>query len=80
MTNRRTLKFSIWRLQPWRCACRLAAAQGGYYPDYGHNRNGNYGRYDERYLRILFRGWIGSQGFRKDLNRALDHGRGQWLA
>lgn len=50
MKNRRTLRLSIFAAAILAlCLPVLAAAQG--YPDYGRNRNGNYGRYDERYLR-----------------------------
>lgn len=56
MTNRRTLSFSIFAAAILALALPvLAVAQGGYgHPDYGRNRddrNGNYGRYDDRFLR-----------------------------
>ena len=53
MTIRRTLSFSIFAAAVLAlCLPALAAAQGGYgYPDYGRNRNGDYGRYDQRYLK-----------------------------
>ncbi len=59
MTNRRTLKFSIFAAATLAlCLPVLAAAQGTYDPwgrnrddEYRRNRNGNYGRYDERYLK-----------------------------
>jgi hypothetical protein len=55
----------------------LAAAQGRYgYPDYGRNRNGNYGRYDERYLKdSIHRLDRLAKDFERDLDRALDHSR-----
>ena len=76
MTNRRTLRFSIFAAAILAlCLPVLAAAQGGYgYPDYG--RNGNYGRYDERYLKdSINRLDKLSKEFEKDLDRALDHSR-----
>jgi hypothetical protein len=59
------------------CLPMLAAAQGRYgYPDYGRNRNGNYGRYDERYLRdSIHRLERLSKDFERDLDRALDRSR-----
>jgi hypothetical protein len=78
MTNRRTLKFSIFAAAILAlCLPVLAAAQGGYgYPDYGRNRNGNYGRYDERYLRdSIHRLDRLAKDFERDLDRALDHSR-----
>lgn len=85
MTNRRTLKFTIFAAAILAlCLPALAAAQGGYgYPDYGRNRdddyyrgNGNYGRYDERYLRDSIRRLDRlAKDFERDLDRALDHSR-----
>ena len=78
MTNRRTLRFSIFAAAILAlCLPALAAAQGGYgYPDYGRNRNGNYGRYDERYLKdSINRLDKLAKEFEKDLDRALDHSR-----
>jgi hypothetical protein len=80
MTNRRTLKFSIFVAAILAlCLPVLAAAQGGYgYPDYGRNRNGNgnYGRYDERYLKDSIQRLDRlSKDFERDLDRALDHSR-----
>jgi hypothetical protein len=78
MTNRRTLTFSIFAAAILAlCLPVLAAAQGGYgYPDYGRNRNGNYGRYDERYLKdSINRLDRLAKDFQNDLNRALDHSR-----
>lgn len=82
MTNRRTLKVSIFAAAILAlCLPALAAAQGGYgYPDYGRNRNGNgngnYGRYDERYLKdSINRLDRLSKDFERDLDRALDRSR-----
>jgi hypothetical protein len=78
MTNRRTLEFSIFAAAILAlCLPVLAAAQGGYgYPDYGRNRNGNYGRYDERYLKDSIQRLDRlSRDFERDLDRALDHSR-----
>jgi ABC-type transporter Mla subunit MlaD len=78
MTNRRTLSISIFAAAILAlCLPVLAAAQGGYgYPDYGRNRNGNYGRYDERYLRdSIHRLDRLAKDFERDLDRALDRSR-----
>jgi hypothetical protein len=78
MTNRRTLSFSILAAAILAlCLPVLAAAQGGYgYPDYGRNRNGNYGRYDERYLKdSIQRLDRVAKDFERDLDRALDRSR-----
>jgi hypothetical protein len=78
MTNRRTLSFSIFAAAILAlCLPVLAAAQGGYgYPDYGRNRNDNYRRYDERYLKdSIHRLDRLSKDFERDLDRALDHSR-----
>lgn len=78
MTNRRTLEFSILAAAILAlCLPVLAAAQGGYsYPDYGRNRNDNYGRYDERYLKDSIQRLDRlARDFEKDLNRALDRSR-----
>jgi hypothetical protein len=84
MTNRRTLSFSIFAAAILAlCLPVLAAAQGGYgYPDYGRNRNddyrrnGNYGRYDERYLKdSIHRLDRLAKDFERDLDRALDRSR-----
>lgn len=75
MTNRRTLKFSIFAAAILAlCLPVLAAAQG--YPDYGRNRNGNNGRYDERYLKdsIQRLDRLAKQ-FERNLDRALDRSR-----
>ena len=86
MTNRRTLKFSIFAAAILAlCLPVLAAAQGGYgYPDYGRNRNDdngrnrndNYGRYDERYLRdSIHRLDRLAKDFERTLDRDLDRSR-----
>jgi hypothetical protein len=78
MTNRRTLSFSILAAAVLAlCLPILAAAQGGYgYPDYGRNRNGNYGRYDERYVKDSIQRLDRlAKDFERDLDRALDNSR-----
>ena len=78
MTNRRTLRFSIFAAAIMAlCLPVLAVAQGGYgYPDYGRNRNDNYGRYDNRYLRdSIHRLDRLSKDFERDIDRALDRSR-----
>jgi hypothetical protein len=78
MTNRRTLSFSILAAAILALSLpALAAAQGGYgYPDYGRSRNGNYGRYDERYVKDSIQRLDRlAKDFEKDLNRALDNSR-----
>ncbi len=78
MTNRRTLRASIFAAAILAlCLPALAAAQGGYgYPDYGRNRNGNNGRYDDRYLRdSIHRLDRVAKDFERDLDRALDRSR-----
>ncbi len=78
MTNRRTLRASIFAAAILTlCLPALAAAQGGYgYPDYGRNRNGNNGRYDDRYLRdSIHRLDRVAKDFERDLDRALDRSR-----
>lgn len=76
--NRRTFRFSIFAAAILAlCLPALAVAQGTYgYPDYGRNRNGNYGRYDERYLKdsIQRLDRLAKQ-FERDLDRALDRSR-----
>ena len=85
MTNRRMLKFSIFAAAILAlCLPVLAAAQGGYgYPDYGrdrnddsYRRNGNYGRYDERYLKDSIQRLDRlSKDLERDLDRDLDRSR-----
>ena len=76
MTNRPTMRFSIFAAAILALGLPvLAFAQGPYgYPDYG--RNGNYGRYDERYLKdSIHRLDRLAKQFERDLDRALDHSR-----
>src|SRR5258705_13097569 len=80
--NRSTLTFSIFAAAILAlCLPVLAAAQGGYgYPDYGRNRgngrNGDSGRYDERYLRdSIHRLDRLAKDFERDFDRALDRSR-----
>jgi len=76
--NRHTLNFSILAAAVLAlCLPILAAAQGGYgYPDYGRNRNGNYGRYDERYVKDSIQRLDRlAKDFERDLDRALDNSR-----
>ncbi len=84
MTNRRTLKFSIFAAATLAlCLPVLAAAQGTYDPwgrnrddEYRRNRNGNYGRYDERYLKDSIQRLDRlAKNFERDLDRDLDHSR-----
>lgn len=84
MTNRRTLKFSLFAAAIIAlCLPALAAAQGTYDPwgrnrddDYRRNRNGNYGRYDERYVRdSIHRLDRLAKELERDVDRALDRSR-----
>lgn len=84
MTNRRTLRFSIFAVGLVALFLPvMASAQGGYDPwgrnrddDDRRNRNGSYGRYDERYLRdSIHRLDRLAKEFEKDLDRALDRSR-----
>lgn len=84
MTNRRTLKFTIFAAAILAlCLPALAAAQGTYDPwgrnrddEYRRNRNGNYGRYDERYLKDSIQRLDRlAKDFERDLDRDLDHSR-----
>ena len=91
MTNRRTLSLSIFAATILAlCLPVLAAAQGTYDPwgrnrdngDYRNDRNrtnddyGQYGRYDNRYLRDSIRRLDRlSKDFDRDLDRELDHSR-----
>ena len=85
MTNRRTLSFSIFAAAILAlCLPVLAAAQGSYDPwgrnrdddYYRRNRNGNYGRYDERYLKdSINRLDRLARDFQRELDRDLDHSR-----
>ena len=75
MTNRRTLRFSIFAVGLVALFLPvMASAQGGYDP-WGRNRNDNY-RYDQRYLRdSIHRLDRLAREFERDLDRALDRGR-----
>ena len=74
MTNRHTLKFSILAFAALAlCLPAVAAAQWGSYPD---NRNRDYGRNDDRYLRDSVNRLDGlAKDFEHDMDRALDHSR-----
>lgn len=82
MTNRRTLRFSIFAAAILAlCLPVLTAAQGGYDP-WGRNRNDDYrrnrsyGRYDERYLRDSIQRLDRlAKDFARDLDRDLDRSR-----
>ena len=80
MTNRRTLKFSIFAAAVIAlCLPVLAAAQGTYDP-WGRNRNDDYygrnGRYDERYLRdSIHRLDRLAKDFEREVDRNLDRSR-----
>ncbi len=77
MTNRRTLRFSIFAAALLAlCLPAVAAAQWDRYPDYGRDRdrdNGRYGRYDDRYLRDSIQRLDRlSKNFESALDRELD--------
>src|SRR5689334_3372115 len=75
MTNRHTLKFSIFAAAILALALPAAAsAQWGRYPD--DNNRGGYGRYDDRGLKdSVNRLDRLSKDFERDVDRALDHSR-----
>jgi len=78
MTNRHTLKFSIFAAAALAlCLPVLASAQWGQYPDDRYpNRNGGYGRYDDRYLKDSVKRLDNlAKDFERDMDRALDHSR-----
>jgi hypothetical protein len=82
MTNRHTLRFSIFAASVLAlCLPVVATAQWGGYPDnrYPDNRypsRGDYGRYDERYLRdSVHRLDRLAKNFESDMDRALDRSR-----
>ena len=79
MTNRHTLKFSILAAAVLAlCLPAVAAAQWGGYPDnrYPNGRNGDYGRYDDRYLRDSVQRLDRlAKNFESDMDRALDRSR-----
>ena len=79
MTNRRTLKLSIFAAAVMAlCLPALAAAQGTYDP-WGRNRNDDYrrnGRYDDRYLRdSIHRLDRLAKDFEREVDRNLDRSR-----
>lgn len=84
MTNRHTLKFSIFAAAILAMALPAAAAAqwGGRYPqdrypqDRDRDRGGNYGRYDERALRdSVHRLDRLAKDFERNMDRALDRSR-----
>lgn len=80
MTNRRTLRFSIFAGALLAlCLPVMAQAQWDRYPDNGRDRdrnNGRYGRYDERYLRdSIHRLDRLAKDFEKEVDRSLDRSR-----
>lgn len=78
MTNRHTLKFSIFAAAVLAlCLPVIATAQWGGYPDNRYpNRNGGYGRYDDRYVRdSVHRLDRLAKSFESDMDRALDRSR-----
>jgi uncharacterized protein YcbK (DUF882 family) len=85
MTNRRTLRFSIFAAAVMAlCLPMLAAAQGTYDPwgrnrddDYSRrDRNGNNGRYDERYVRDSIQRLDRlAKDFEREVDRSLDRSR-----
>ena len=77
MTNRRTLKFSIFAAGILALALPAAAsAQWGGYPQDRYPDNRGYGRYDDRGLRdSVNRLDRVSKDFERDMDRALDHSR-----
>src|ERR1044072_9166974 len=78
MTNRHTLKFSIFAAAILAlCLPAAAAAQwGGRYPQDRYPDNGGYGRYDDRGLRdSVHRLDRLAKDFERDMDRALDHSR-----
>jgi hypothetical protein len=79
MTNRHTLKFSIFAGALLAlCLPVVAAAQWGGYPDnrYPTSRNGGNGRYDDRYAKDSVQRLDRlAKDFENDMDRALDHSR-----
>jgi hypothetical protein len=76
MTNRYTLKFSIFAAAALAlCLPVLAAAQWGGYPDNGYPGRNNRG-YDDRYLKDSVKRLDNlAKDFERDMDRALDHSR-----
>src|ERR1041385_8749614 len=78
MTNRHTLKFSIFAAAILALSLPVAAAAqwGGRYPQDRYPDNRGYGRYDDRALRdSVNRLDRLSKDFEHDMDRALDHSR-----
>ena len=77
MTNRHTLKFSIFAAAILALALPAAAsAQWGRYPQDRYPDNRGYGRYDDRGLRdSVNRLDRLAKDFERDMDRALDHSR-----
>ena len=78
MTNRHTLKFSIFAAAILALSLPVAAAAqwGGRYPQDRYPDNRGYGRYDDRALRdSVHRLDRLSKDFERDMDRALDHSR-----
>lgn len=78
MINRHTLRFSIFAAAVFAFVLPvIASAQWGGYPDNRYpNRNGRYGRYDERYVKdSVHRLDRLAKSFENDMDRALDRSR-----
>ena len=78
MTNRHTLKFSIFAAAILALSLPVAAAAqwGGRYPQDRYPDNRGYGRYDDRALKdSVNRLDRLSKDFERDMDRALDHSR-----
>jgi len=79
MTNRQTLKFSIFAAAVLAlCLPVVATAQWGRYPDnrYPDNRSPDNGRYDDRYMRDSVQRLDRlAKDFENDMDRALDRSR-----
>ena len=77
MTNRHTLKFSLFAAAILAlCLPAAAAAQWGRYPQDRYPDDRGYGRYDDRGLRdSVHRLDNLAKNFERDMDRALDHSR-----
>src|SRR5881394_199226 len=77
MTNRHTLKFSIFAAAILALSLPIAAAaQSGGYPQDRYPDNRGYGRYDDRGLHDSANRLDRlAKDFEHDMNRALDHSR-----
>ena len=78
MTNRHTLKFSLFAAAILALCLPVAAAAqwGGRYPQDRYPDNRGYGRYDDRALRdSVHRLDRLAKDFERDMDRALDHSR-----